>query len=83
MKVIGETKEGFLVEAKKHELRDITGESRLEPCIGNVIDIHESWSRLRDLVNCRERFDEIQKKLRSISDAIAPMVSVVDRKDGN
>lgn len=83
MKVIGETKYGFIVETEKGELRAISGEQRLEPRIGDSIKVHESWKRLRDLVNCRERFDELQRKLRSISDAIAPMVSLVDRKDGN
>jgi len=89
MKIIGKTKEGFILEAKAREVARLTGyyseytdKLKLEP--GKEIQVHEMYDQLYNLSHAKKEIISVQNTLRSIAndlDEIVP-VTITIPKDG-
>lgn len=74
MKIIGKHENGFILDAGKEELANLTGyhsEFKIEDIdVGAEIRVHEMYQQLYDLSNVKDQMNAMADKLDSYSQAL-------------
>lgn len=78
MKIIGKTDTGFIVVASQTEMeRIVFGYKSDRLAIGDIVQISEAWTQLKDLAGYHPEADGIAKALRGLADKLTPPSNVV------
>ncbi|WP_044893010.1 MULTISPECIES: hypothetical protein [Bacillales] len=83
MKIIGESKDGFIIEASRGEIANLLGfyseySSGYErPKVGDEIEVSKMFSKLYHLEKNKHSIDSIVKTIRGLADVLEPLGPVV------
>ena len=86
MKIIGESKEGYIIEAHKDEIARLIGyygeyalrEKGKRVSVGDEININGMYWQLYNLKNNQPKLKEIVKTLRNLADLLEPVCPVIE-----
>ena len=92
MKIIGTTKDGFILEASSRELANLIGyyseydqrEKHVEPKVGDSIQINEMYQRRYDIARRRGEIKTAQKMLRDAASELEladPILAASDKPE--
>lgn len=83
MKIIGESREGYIIEASKDEVANLIGyyskyDDKFKISVGDKINISGMYQQLYNLKNNQPRLKEIVKTLRNLADLLEPVCPVIE-----
>ena len=85
MRIIAETKEGFLLEARKKDVANLIGYSsewsqeykENKPKIGDDIQINKMYNQLYSLAGKQKDLQSVVMTLRGMADLLEPTVPII------
>ena len=83
MKIIGKTKDGFILEASADEVANLTGaysqfHDNPKPCVGGEIQVAPMFHQLYKLANHRRQVADVRDTLRNMADNLEPVETLVE-----
>jgi hypothetical protein len=86
VKVIGKTESGFIIEASKEEIANLTGyhssysNGYKSPLVGVEIQVSKMFRQLYDLEHNQPELQKVVNTLRGMADLLEPVCPVIEKR---
>lgn len=85
MKIIATTEKGYIIEASKEDIANLTGyyssysKGYTEPIIGDEIAIHKMFEQLYTLEKKKQDLSQTVRTLRNLADLLEPACPIIEK----